>query len=155
VSSNVGEFAVEAAGSPFDVAIFSWSLCRMDQGGMVPALEEAHRLLGPRGTVMDIHPVARAAEVEVHTAGDVVFHADDALATVVARGLFVAERCSEFDFRVYAPSARDLREFLAEADAYARQQESEPSEPCPSCTSESNRCSPVERMGQRSRTTSA
>jgi SAM-dependent methyltransferase len=128
------EFAAENAGSSFDVAIFSWSLCCMDQEDMVPALEEAHRLLRPDGTVIDIHPVPNTAEVEVHRAGEVVFaepasasdgegerHADAALATVVARGLFVAERRSEFDFRVYASSPRELRDFLAEADAHARQ----------------------------------
>ena len=68
-----GEFAAEAAASSFDVAIFSWSLCCMDQGEMVPALEEAHRLIGPSGTVIDIHPVAGTAEVEIHRAGKVVF----------------------------------------------------------------------------------
>lgn len=30
-----GEFAAENAASSFDVAIFSWSLCRMDQDDMV------------------------------------------------------------------------------------------------------------------------
>jgi SAM-dependent methyltransferase len=128
------EFAAENAASSFDVAIFSWSLCCMNQDDMVPALDEARRLIGPNGTVIDIHPVPGTAEVEIHHAGEVVFaepasisdhegerHADEALADVVARGLFVAERRSEFDFRVYASSARDLRDFLAEADAHARQ----------------------------------
>jgi SAM-dependent methyltransferase len=136
-----GEFAAETAASTFDVAIFSWSLCCMDQDDMIPALEEARRLLGPDGTAIDIHPVPGTAAVEVHRAGEIVFaeppstsdhegerHADDALATVVARGLFVAERRSEFDFRVYAPSARELRDFLVEADAHSKQEESETSD---------------------------
>lgn len=135
------EFAAETAASTFDVAIFSWSLCCMDQDDMVPALEEARRLLGPNGTLIDIHPVPGTAAVEVHRSGQVVFaepastsdgkgerHADEALATVVARGLFVAERRSEFDFRVYATSVRELREFLAEADAHASQEGSEMSD---------------------------
>jgi SAM-dependent methyltransferase len=126
------EFAAENAASSFDVAIFSWSLCCMDQDDMVPALEEARRLIGPNGTVIDIHPVPGTAEVEIHLANEVIFaepastsdhegerRADEALATVVARGLFVAERRSEFDFRVYASSACELRDFLAEADAHA------------------------------------
>jgi SAM-dependent methyltransferase len=129
------EFAAETAASTFDVAIFSWSLCCMDHGDMVPALEEAHRLLRPNGTAIDIHPVPGTAEVEVHRAGQVVFaepaatsngegehHADDALAAVVARGFFVADRRAEFDFRVYASSVRELCGFLTEADAHARQE---------------------------------
>ena len=135
------EFAAETAASAFDVAILSWSLCCMDQDDMVPALEEAHRLLRPSGTVIDIHPVPGTGDVEVHRPGEVVFaepasisggegerHADNALATVVARGLFVVERRTEFDFRVYASSVRELREFLAEADAHASQEGSETSE---------------------------
>ena len=149
-----GGFAAETASSTFDVAIFSWSLCCMEQGDMVPALGEAHRLLGRDGTVIDIHPVPGTAEIEVHRAGQVVFaepastsdgegerHADEALATVVARGLFVAERRSEFDVRVYASSLRELREFLAEADAHARQEGTETSD-----ASESALYGQVERM---------
>jgi SAM-dependent methyltransferase len=129
------EFAAATDASTFDVTIFSWSLCCMDQSDMVRALEEARRLLRPDGTVIDIHPVPSSAEVEVHRPDKVVFaepasasddegerQADAALATAVARGLFVAERCSEFDFRVYASSARELRDFLVEADAHASRQ---------------------------------
>ena len=36
------------------------------------ALEEAHRVLGPSGTLIDIHPVFGTAQVEVHRAGQVV-----------------------------------------------------------------------------------
>ena len=39
---------------------------------MVPALEEAHRLLGPKGTLIDIHHVAGTAEIEVRYAARVV-----------------------------------------------------------------------------------
>ena len=128
------EFAAEAAASTFDVAILSWSLCCMDRDDMIPALEETHRLLGPSGTLIDIHPVPGTAEVEVHSAGQVVFaepasasadegelHADEALAQAVARGLFVSERHTEFDFRIYGSSGRELRDFLAEADAHSNQ----------------------------------
>ena len=130
------EFAAAAASSAYDVAIFSWSLCCMDEDDMAPALEEAHRLVGPDGTVIDIHPVPGTASIEIYRGGELVFgepaggsdddgelHAEQALADVVARGLFVAERRAEFDFRVYASSVRELRDFLAEADAHARQAE--------------------------------
>jgi SAM-dependent methyltransferase len=128
------EFASEAAASAFDVAILSWSLCCMDRDDMIPALEEAHRLLRPSGTLIDIHPVSGTAEVEVHSAGRIVFaepasasadegelHADEALAHVAARGLFVPEREMEFDFRVHGSSGDELRDFLAEADAHSNQ----------------------------------
>jgi hypothetical protein len=128
------EFGAEAAASAFDVAILSWSLCCMDRDDIIPALEEAHYLLGPSGTLIDIHPVPGTAEVEVHSAGQVIFaepasasaddgelHADEALAQAVARGLFVSERHTEFDFRVYGSSGRELRDFLAEADAHSNQ----------------------------------
>jgi SAM-dependent methyltransferase len=126
------EFAAATASSTFDVAIFSWSLCCMEADDMVPALEEAHRLVAPRGIVIDIHPVPGTATVEVYHGGEVVFadsasasgdegevRAGEALAHVVARGLFVVKRRAEFDFRVYASSPRELRDFLAEADAHA------------------------------------
>jgi hypothetical protein len=136
-----GEFAAETAASSFDVAIFSWSLCCMERDDMVPALEEAHRLVGTAGTVVDIHAVSGTAEVEVHRSGEIAFaepastsdgegerNADEAVATVVARGLFVPERRTEFDFRVYAPALRELRDFLEEADAHARREGSETSD---------------------------
>jgi Methyltransferase domain len=126
------EFAAQTPKSAFDVAIFSWSLCCIEHDRMVPALEEAHRLLGPSATLIDIHPVFGTAQVEVHRAGQVVFaeavpadegvlHADEALDRVAARGLFVSERHREFDFRVYGSSGDELRDFLAEADAHANE----------------------------------
>jgi SAM-dependent methyltransferase len=128
------EFAAQAPASAFDVAIFSWSLCCMEPDRMVLALEEVHRLLGPSGTLIDIHPVLGTAQVEVHRAGQVIFaepasaspdegvlHADEALAHVAARGLFVLERQMESDFRVYGSSVDELGDFLAEADAHSNQ----------------------------------
>ena len=128
------EFAVQAPASAFDVAIFSWSLCCMEPDRMVPALEEVRRLLGPSGTLIDIHPVLGTAQVEVHSAGQVIFaepasaspdegvrYADEALAHVAARGLFVSERHREFDFHVYGSSGDELGDFLAEADAHSNQ----------------------------------
>ena len=128
------EFAAQTRRSAFDVAIFSWSLCCMEPDRMVPALEAAHRLLGPGGALIDIHPVLGTAQIEVHRAGQVIFaepasaspdegvlYADEALAHVAARGLFVSERQMEFDFHVYGRSADELGDFLAEADAHSNQ----------------------------------
>jgi hypothetical protein len=50
-----------------------------------------------------------------------VLHADEALAHVAARGLFVLERQMESDFRVYGSSGDELGDFLAEADAHSNQ----------------------------------
>lgn len=125
------EFAAAAEESTFDTAILSWSLCCMDPEVMVPALEEIHRLLRPGGTLIDIHPVPEVSLIEVFHRGEVVFakpeptsntqeaqHADDALRQVVERDLFVLETATEFDFRVYASSVRDLQDFCAEASAH-------------------------------------
>ena len=94
------EFAAQTPTSAFDVAIFSWSLCCMEPDRMVSALEEAHRLLGPGGALIDIHPVSGTAQIEVHRAGQVIFaepasaspdegvlYADEVLDYVAARGL--------------------------------------------------------------------
>ena len=98
---------------------------------MVPALEEIHRLLRTDGTLIDIHPVPEVSLIEVFRRGQVVFadpepnsdtqeaqHADDALRQVVERNLFVVEDVTEFDFRIYAASVRELRDFSAEANAH-------------------------------------
>lgn len=41
-----------------DVAFFTWSLCCIPPAGMAAALAEAHRVLRPGGTLLDIHPSA-------------------------------------------------------------------------------------------------
>ncbi len=135
------EFAAASAASTFDVAIFSWSLCCMEPDEQVPALEQVHTLLAPDGVLIDIHPVPSTATVEVHRGGQVVFaepastsdgegelQAEEALAHVVARGVFDAERRAEFDMRVYASCTSELRDFLAEADAHATQATGEKSD---------------------------
>jgi hypothetical protein len=50
-----------------------------------------------------------------------VLYADEALAHVAARGLFVLERQMESDFRVYGLSGEELGDFLAKADAHSTQ----------------------------------
>jgi|SRR6478672_10622713 hypothetical protein len=104
----------------------------MEHGGMVHALEGIKRLLRPDGSLIDIHPVLEAPLVEVHRGGGVAFaesspsydyeedlrHAEEALARIVERGLFVTDRGGEFDFLTYGSSVAELRDFMAEAGAY-------------------------------------
>lgn len=87
----------------------------MEHEGMVHALEGIERLLRPDGSLIDIHPVLEAPLVEVHTGGGVAFaesspsydyeedlrQAEDALARIVQRGIFVTDRGHEFDFLTY------------------------------------------------------
>lgn len=44
--------------------------------------------------------------------------AEDALAQIVQRRLFVLEGSGEFDFLIYGASVVELRDFMAEANAY-------------------------------------
>jgi len=108
----------------------------MERGGMVHALEEIHRILKPTGILIDIHPVNEAMSVEVHHEGNIDLvspwsvsqwrtdyqHADNALAKVVQRGLFIVERKIEFDSLTYYSSIEEMRTDLKEAvDKFARE----------------------------------
>lgn len=98
---------------------------------MVHALDVIHRVLRPSGILIDIHPV-EGAWIEVRTDEEVVFvqpdpgfDSDDelrptenALRTILDRGVFTLDAEREFDLLVYAPSARELREFFALVGAY-------------------------------------
>lgn len=99
--------------------------------GMVHALEEIGRLLRPGGCLIDIHPTRTATKIEVHQSGIVVFSgsvpgqsfqdiqsAEDAMARTVREGLFAMEREAEFDWRTYAPSISELRDYVAQESAY-------------------------------------
>ena len=98
---------------------------------MVRALEEIHRLLTPGGELIDMHPVPTETALQVVLNGAVLFaeaspdhdhheeeQAEDALAQVVRRGLFVIERSEEFTFHVYGSSVAELLDFMAEANAF-------------------------------------
>ena len=98
---------------------------------MVHALRDIHRLLKPEGILIDIHPLDEAALFEVHQEGEILHteadpnfsgedyrQADIALSHVVQQGWFFLERTRQFDFRVYASSVTELRDFLTEANAY-------------------------------------
>ena len=92
---------------------------------MVDALLSARRLLRPNGCLVDVHPTVESAHVEVGLdicTGDLHAEearprhaaADAALATIVARGVFIVYGAQEFSFRRYADSVEELWEYVAE-----------------------------------------
>ena len=104
---------------------------------MVHGLEEIHRLLKPDASLVDIHPIPIAPLIEVYQGGRLVFAepvpayddederaAEDALARVLQRRLFVVEREAAFDFLTYGSSVAQLRDFLVEQSAFAGNGES-------------------------------
>jgi hypothetical protein len=104
----------------------------MEHEGMVHALERIERLLRPDGNLVEIHPVSEAPLIEVRSSGALAFaerdpgydyeedlrRAEEAVALVVSRGIFVIDRSREFDFLTYGSSVTELRDFFAQADAY-------------------------------------
>jgi hypothetical protein len=103
----------------------------MEHEGMVHALEEIHRLLKGDGCMIDIHPFIDGQFIEVHQGEKIAFvepvpefnsedlrQAEDALAGVVQRQLFLVERVSSFDFLIYASSTAELLEYYDEANAF-------------------------------------
>ena len=106
---------------------------------MVHALEEIHRLLKPTGTLIDIHPVAESAPMEIHQGRKIapVGHlpvpqgctdyqqADHALTEIVLRRLFAVERESVFDSVTHDASVAEMRACLKESiDKFARDPQS-------------------------------
>jgi hypothetical protein len=91
---------------------------------MVDALRRAHRAVTPAGVVVDLHPSAAPAVVEVgdRLTGyvDVVdgrrrhAAADAAIATAVSEGLFAIERTVAFPFHTHADTIDELREYIEE-----------------------------------------
>ncbi len=99
---------------------------------MVHALQQIQRLLKPCGRLIDIHPFVEAPLIEIHQGGEIasvgqvpayavddIQHAEDALAHVIQHRLFAVERAHMFDFRIYASTVIELRDFLADAEAFA------------------------------------
>ena len=106
---------------------------------MVHALKEIHRLLKPTGVLIDIHPVSESSPIEIHQPGriDLVGNlsvrqwcndfqqADNALAEIVRRRLFVVEQERVFDSLSYYASAAEMRISLKESiDKFARDAQS-------------------------------
>ena len=99
---------------------------------MVHALEEIHRLLKPAGTLIDIHPVAVSSLIELHQGGKIDLvgdltirqwctdfqQADNALAEIVQKGLFIVARAEVFDSLIYYASVEEMRTSLKEAIDY-------------------------------------
>jgi hypothetical protein len=111
----------------------------MEPEGMVHALEEIHRLTRPAGTVIEIHPALEFPSLEVSTNGTLLFSEDDpgfdyeedsrlaeeAVAAVVGRGVFVLEERRRFELRTHASSLQELRDHWAVADAYDPEEKEE------------------------------
>ena len=105
---------------------------------MVHALEEIHRLLKPSGELIDIHPVSEPSLIEIHQNGKIDLvgnlsvrqwcidfeQADNALAEIVQRGLYLIEHNDMFDTLTYYDSAAEMgTSFEEEIDKYARNAE--------------------------------
>src|SRR5262245_32800397 len=104
----------------------------MEPEGTVHALEETGRLIRNSGTLIEIHPVRKPPTIEVRSNGETVFaepdpgydydsdvrRAEDAVAVVLRRGLFVRVAEVDFDFVTYGATSKELRDFFAVAGAY-------------------------------------
>jgi len=98
---------------------------------MVHALEQIHRLLRRAGTLIEIHPALEVPFVEVGSNGELLFREDDpghdyeddrraeeAVETVVGRGVFVLSGRHRFELRTHASSVKELRDHWAVVGAY-------------------------------------
>jgi hypothetical protein len=104
----------------------------MEQEGMVHALEQIHRLLRRPGTLIEIHPALEVPFVEVWSNGELSFREDDpgfdyeddlrsaeeAVATVVGRGVFVLQERRRFELRTHVSSVREFQDHWAVVEAY-------------------------------------
>jgi hypothetical protein len=104
----------------------------MEHEGMVHALEQIHRLLRRGGTLIEIHPALEVPFVQVRSNGELSFREDDpgfdyeddlrsaeeAVATVIGRGVFVLHGRRRFELRTHATSVRELRDHWAVVGAY-------------------------------------
>jgi hypothetical protein len=111
----------------------------MEPEGMVHALEEIHRVTRSAGTVIEIHPALEFPLLEIRSSGELSFSendpgfdyeedsrlAEEAVATVVGRGVFVLEESRRFELRTHASSLQELRDHWAVADAYDPEEKEE------------------------------
>jgi len=91
---------------------------------MVDALRRAHAAVRPRGWVVDLHPTAVPASIQVgaSTTGEVEAadapqrhaHADAALAAAIADRLFAVDRTVEFTFFTYGDTLDELHDYIVE-----------------------------------------
>jgi hypothetical protein len=91
---------------------------------MVDALRRAHHVVTTDGIVVDLHPTAASASMEVGAqtighvdAGDAPLRhaaAETALKTVVDAGLFDVDAVVGFDFYTYGDTVEELRDYIVE-----------------------------------------
>ena len=95
---------------------------------MVHALEQIHSLLTPGSFLIDIHPSGELVEFillleegeqflgHMQETDDYIEYrqADEAIETVVSRGLFRIDELEEFEFLTHADSFNELKTFLDE-----------------------------------------
>jgi hypothetical protein len=91
---------------------------------MVDALRHAHRIVTANGCVVDLHPTAERAVLEVGPhemglveAGDAPARhaaAEAAIAAVAGERLFVVERAVDFTFYTYGDTIDELRDYIVE-----------------------------------------
>ena len=100
----------------------------MQAESMVHALEQIHSLLNPGGYLIDIHPNGKLVEFilpldqreqrigYLQESDDYIEYrqADEAIQTVIKKGLFQVEGTGEFEFLVHADSFDDLKTYLEE-----------------------------------------
>ena len=93
---------------------------------MVHALETVHSLLKTGGMLIDIHPNGEKPPIGLHVGGEIrlagyldetddfeeYFKADEALAEMTGRGLFLLEREGLFTFKTHASTITELADFL-------------------------------------------
>ncbi len=95
----------------------------MASEGMVDALRRARRIVEPLGVVVDLHPSAVPAILEVGGRATGRITSDDgplrhaaagvALAAAVQEGLFAIERSFVFGFYTYGGNVDELKEYVA------------------------------------------
>ena len=98
--------------------------------GMVDALRRAHRVVTPNGCIVDVHPIEKAASVQVGDtktgwveAGDAPLRhtaAGAALSTAIDEGLFTAAATVEFEFLTYGDTIEELRDYIVDTWRDAR-----------------------------------
>src|ERR1044071_9158952 len=91
---------------------------------MVDALSRARAIVRPEGCVIDVHPSAALASVEVSGERTGLVQSDDgplrhaaagvALAVALNMGRFAVERRTEFAFCTYGRTIEELRDFVAQ-----------------------------------------
>lgn len=90
---------------------------------MVDALKRAQRMVGPAGTIVDVHPTAAPACVAVGAerlgaldAADAVLRhaaADAAVATLAAEAFFDVTAMVDFVYHTYGDTIDELRDYVA------------------------------------------